>query len=71
MDYSPIDKLVIKELKSAIKRMEKEYDQHETPDEVAMDLAGFYRVLEYYLCYPDYELFIEKRKAKRNRKESE
>jgi hypothetical protein len=68
VDYSPTEKLVIKELKWAIKSMEKSPDQHETPDEVAMDLAGFYRVLEYYLCYTDYDVFIEKRKAKRNRK---
>jgi len=68
MDCSPIDKLLIKELKSAIKRVEKKPDPHETPDEVAMDIAGFYRVLEYYMCYPDYEAFIEKRKAKRNKK---
>ena len=68
MDYSFTDKVMIKELKSAIKMMEKSPDKNETPDEVAMDIASFYRVLEYYLCYQDYNVFIEKRLAKRNKK---
>jgi len=68
LEYEFVDKVVIRALKSDIKRKEKLANEHETPDDVAMELACFYRVLEYYLCYPDYEAFIEKRKAKRNKK---
>ena len=70
MDYSFTDKVMIKELKSVIKMMEKSPNKKETPGEVAMDISSFYRVLEYYLCYQDYNAFIEKRMAKRNKKGS-
>ena len=68
MKYNSLEKVMIKELKSVIKMMEKSPDKNETPDEVAMDISSFYRVLEYYLCYQDYNAFIEKRMAKRNKK---
>ena len=68
MLYSSAEKVVIRELKADIKRTEKAVDKNETPDELATDLACFYRVLNYYMTYTDYHAFVQKRKFKRNKK---
>jgi hypothetical protein len=68
MDYDLTDKLIIKGLKSAIKRTEMPQDVYETPDNIAMDLACLYHVLGYFMVRTDYEAFVEKRRTKRNKR---
>lgn len=68
MDYDLTDKVIIKGLKSAIKRTEMPQDVYETPDNIAMDLACFYHVLGYFMVRTDYEAFVEKRRTKRNKR---
>jgi len=66
--YNFVEKVIIRNLKADIKRTEKQLDIHETPDQESMDLACFYRVLNYYMTYTDYHAFVQKRKFKRNKK---
>ena len=58
-----IDNIVSSELTCCLNTMEKEdCDIYETPDNKAMDIAAFYRVLRYYMNHTDYEEFVKGRR---------
>ena len=58
-----IDHIVRSELICCLNAMEKEgWDIYETPDNKAMDIAAFYRILKYYMNRTDYEEFVKGRR---------
>jgi len=58
-----IDHIVRSELTCYLNTMEKEdCDIYETPDNKAMDIAAFYRVLKCFTIHEDYEEFVKGRR---------
>ncbi len=60
-DYK--DFIIAQELKSIICDLESpNWDEFETPDNKAADLASMYRVLKYFLIRSDYDKFVKERR---------
>jgi len=61
--YDYKDFIIAQELKSIIGDLENpDWDEFETPDNKAADLASMYRVLKYYLVCSDYKKFVKERR---------
>ena len=58
-----IDHIVQSELTSVLNAAESDTcDIYETPDNKAMDIAAFYRVLKSFMIHKDYEEFVKGRR---------
>ena len=61
--YDYKDFIIAQELKSIISDLENpDWDEFETPDNKATDLASMYRVLRYFLVHGDYQKFVKERR---------
>ena len=61
--YDYKDYIIVKELKGILGDLEKpDWDEFETPDNKATNIAAMYQVLKYYLVPSEYQRFVKERR---------